>query len=281
MTGSEHPVVGVAWRPGDRPIDRLAGAVLDRELRRRLPLARIVRWTAEATPVDGYVGEGSFEGPRLVMDPRGRLRVGSILAVANGLDRAVLRRRLAFLVSVGWYPSSDRRAVVVDVAGSPELVLRQGETPVLLAGGSIEARVPVASGGRLADESLPIDLAAAVAHAGRVVTDHDGLAAAAASFGVEVEQFGAVPADESAWSEIHRMLDEFAAGVHLQSLRRRPLDALGAELRRRAELDVQWHDAEQAVRHRLRAVRDQLADRIVAHELDLAARPRQPEEGSP
>ncbi len=272
MTDSGHPVVGVAWRPGDRPIDRLAGAVLDRELRRRLPLARVVRWTADAPPVDGYVGEGTFEGPRLAMDPRGRTGVGSILAVSNGLDRAVLRRRLSFLVSVGWYPDAERRAVIVDVGGSPELVLRQGEVPVFLSGGSIEARHPVASGGRLADEALPVDLAAAVAHATRVITDHDGLAAAAMSFGVEVDRLGAASTEGSAWSDVHRLLDEFAAAVHLQSLRRRPLDELGAELRRQADLDLRRHEAEQAVRHRLRAVRDELADRIVAHEHDLAAR---------
>ncbi len=273
MTDSGHPVIGVAWRPGDRPIDRLAGAVLDRELRRRLPLARIVRWTVESAPVDGYVGEGAFEGPRLVMDPRGRLGVGSLLAVANGLDRAVLRRRLSFLVSAGWYPSADRQAVIVDVGGSPELVLRQGEVPVLLAGGSIEAKHPVASGGRLPEEALPVDLAAAVAHAARGITDHGGRAAAAMSFGVEVDRVGAAPVAESAWSDVHRLLDEFAAGVHVQSLCRRPLDELGAELRRQADLDLRRHDAEQAVRQRLRSVRDELADRIVAHEHDLAARP--------
>ncbi|MEO1060674.1 MAG: hypothetical protein AAFZ07_04600 [Actinomycetota bacterium] len=276
MTGSEPPVVAVAWRPGDRPADRVAGAVLDREVRRRLPLARIVRWSADASPIDGYVGEGAFDGPRLVMDPRGRLGVGSILAVVDGLDHAVLRRRHTFLVGVGWYPAPDHTPVVVDVGGNPDLVLRRGEVPVVLSGGSIEARTPSPAGGRLPDEALPVDLASAVAHAGRVVTDHEGLAAAAECFGVEVDWRGASPPPEARPVEVHRLLDELAAGVHLRCLRRRPLDELGAELRRSAELDVQRREAEQAVRHRLRAVRDQLADRIVAHEHDLADRPVPP-----
>ncbi|MEM8904929.1 MAG: hypothetical protein AAGF02_14605 [Actinomycetota bacterium] len=272
MNGADHPVIAVAWRPGDRAIDRLAGAVLDVELRRRLPSARTVRWSDEAAPVDGLVGERSFDGPRLVMDPRGRTGVGSILALADGLDAAVLRRRHSFLVSVGWFPPSDRPAVVVDVVGGPELVLHRGEVPVLLTGGEVPADVPSASGTRLADQALPIDLAAAVAHAGRVVTDHEGLAATAGAFGVEVEWIGAPrpPGDDVEAGAVRRLLDELAAGVHLRSLRRRPLDELGAELRRRAELDLVRIEAEDAVRHRLRSVRDELADRIVAHEHDLA-----------
>ena len=273
MTESGHPVIGVAWRPGDRPIDRLAGAVLDRELRRRLPLARVVRWSSDSPPVDGYVGDGAFDGPRLGMDARGRLGVGSILAVANGLERAVLRRRHAFLVSVGWYPRRRAGCGHRRRGRQPGARPPPGEVPVFLAGGPIEATPPIASGGRLPDEALPVDLAAAVAHASRVITDHDGLAAVAASFGVEVDRLGAAPTEESTWSDVHRLLDEFAAGVHLQSLRRRPLDEVGAELRRQADLELRRHDAEQAVRHRLRAVRDELADRIVAHEHDLAARP--------
>lgn len=266
----DRPVIAVSWRPGDRPVDRLTGAVVERELRRRLPDASIVRWEPGIDRVDGVVGEASADAvARLPLDARGRLPVGPVAALADGLDRHVLRRRGALLRAVGWYPAEPAPAVVVDVTSGTELALRHGEVLVELSGGTIEAVAPGSSAHRLPDVALPVDLAAAVAQATRVVTDHESAAAAADAFGVEIEWCGVgVPVVDR--HEIIRVLDEFAAAVHVNALRRRPLDVLGAELRRDAASDRRRRQADQALRRRYRAARDELADRIVAHEQDRA-----------
>ncbi|MEM9035739.1 MAG: hypothetical protein AAGD18_14185 [Actinomycetota bacterium] len=264
-----RPVIAVSWRPGERPGDRLAGAVLDREVRRRLPDASIIRRDAGTDPVDGLVGEGADDAPRLPLDRQGCLPVGPLTALADGLDRNLLRRRTSLQRGVGWYPGESARAVVVDIAPGADLVLRHHEEVVQLSGGDLAARRPGAAGRRLPDVALPIDLAAAVAAAARVVTDQAGLAAAAESFGVEVEWLGdSRPGIDR--GELTRVLDEFAAAAHLNALRRRPLDVIGAELRRDVAASRRGRQVDAALRRRLRATRDQLADRIVSHEDDLA-----------
>lgn len=282
-----RPLIAVPWRPGDRPGDRLAVAILERELRRRLPTAMLTDRLDGAEQADGVIGgasEGANGAPQLVLDSRGCSALGPLAAVADGLDRQLLRRRSALHRAVGWYPAESHAAVVVDGAsadgasadGAPAdcasadgaSELEPHERAIRLGGGDLAARAVEGADHRLPDAALPVDVAAAVAAASRVITDHESVAAAAAALGVKVDWRGArsVEVDRS---EITVALDEFAAAVHLHALGRLPLDVIGAGLRRHAAAARRRRQVDAGLRRRLRSVRDELADRIVAHEHDL------------
>lgn len=275
--GSEldpRPKVAVAWRPGRRAAGRIVGAVLSDQLRRRLPDMRLVRWPVEKHVPDGVVGLVDTEFPILRVAEHGTTAAGSLASLVDELDADLLDRRLALLRRVNWLPEAEKRAVIVDVPDGTELAVHGADAIVSLHGGAIEATAPAGGPGpvpyRLPDEVLPVDLVAAVRSAERVLTDHPALAAAADAFAVPVVWVGTGPQPALRRDEMVGLLDAFAGATHINSLRRRPLDVLGAELRGRARVDRLAGDIDRELRRRLRSTRDELADRIVAHELDLS-----------
>ncbi len=270
----EHrPVVAVAWRPTDLA-SGLIGLVLDLQLRRRLGDVRIVEWRP-GVAADGLVGSDAdvitaAGGASVVpLDASGSTPDGSLGALAADVDGDALDRRVALARRLGWFPPAKDPAVVVVTAPGVGAAVPAGRTPVSFGGADVTA---IAPGGpyRLPERVLPLDVLGALGAAAHVITDQPAVASAARALGTDVTWAADVMEPTPDRPALVRRLDAFAGGVHLRALTRRDPAELGAELAAELALAGRRATVDRQLRGRVRAARDELADRVVAHELDLA-----------